>query len=60
VAFDPPIDAGGLDWGFWYRAGPPLEAAPFYRLSRRTSDTSSVEALPRSACMMSIIRWEMR
>jgi len=44
VAFDPPIDAGGLDWGFWYRAGPPLEAAPFYRLPRRTADTSSTWA----------------
>jgi len=60
VAFDPPIDAGGLDWGFWYRAGPPLEAAPFYRLPRRTADTSSIEALPRFACMTSIIRPEMR
>jgi hypothetical protein len=27
-AFDPPIDAGGLDWGFGTALVPPLEAAP--------------------------------
>jgi len=46
VAFDPPIDAGGLDWGFWYRAGPPLEAAPLSAAppdSRHVSNVS-VEA----------------
>jgi hypothetical protein len=28
-AFDPPIDAGGLDWG-WYRAGPPGRGRTLY------------------------------
>jgi hypothetical protein len=30
-AFDPPIDASGLDWG-WYRAGPPDRGrTPFFK-----------------------------